>query len=68
MARKSKSVYEKIEAKKKEIQLTQEKLQNLTNELLELESEQDNLEMHQLLTAARSKGLNIEQALAKIAK
>ena len=68
MARKPKSVYERITEKKQEIQLVQEKLQSLTNELLELESEQDDLEMHQLLIAARAKGLNIEQALAKIAK
>lgn len=68
MARKPKSVYERISEKKQEILQTQDKLQILTNELLELEAEQDDLEMHQLLTAARSKGLNIEQALAKIAK
>ena len=68
MARKPKSIYEKITEKKSEIQLAQEKLQNLTNELLELESEQDDLEMRQLLNAARAKGLNIEQALAKISK
>ena len=68
MARKPKSVYERITEKKQEILHVQEKLQSLTNELLELEAEQDDLEMHQLLTAARAKGLNIEQALAKIAK
>ena len=68
MARKPKSIYERITEKKQEIQLAEEKLQNLTNELLELEAERDDLEMHQLLTAARAKGLNIEQALAKISK
>ena len=68
MARKPKNIYERITEKKQEIQLAEEKLQNLTNELLKLESERDELEMHQLLTAARAKGLNIEQALAKISK
>ena len=68
MARKPKNIYERITEKKQEIQLAEEKLQNLTNELLKLESERDDLEMHQLLTAARAKGLNIEQALAKISK
>jgi len=68
MARKPKSIYERISDKITQIKEAEIKLQTLNEELQTLELEKDDLEMHQLLTAARAKGLNIEQALAKIAK
>ena len=65
MARPSrKSVYERIEDKKLSIQETEELLVTLNNELQELYTERDNLQMTQLFEAMRSKGLDIEEALA----
>ena len=64
MARPSrKSVYERIEDKKLSIQETEELLAQLNNELQELYTERDNLQMAQLFEAMRSKGLDIEEAL-----
>ena len=64
MARISKkSVYERIENKKQTIKETEELLAQLNNELQELYTERDNLQMAQLFEAMRSKGLDIEEAL-----
>lgn len=66
MARTSKkSVYERIEEKKQSIKEAEEMLVQLNNELQELFGEKDELEMRQLLEAMKSKGLTIDQALAK---
>lgn len=66
MARKSKSVYERIEDKKLSIKETEELLVTLNNELQELCAEKDELEMKKLLEAMKSKGLTIDEALSKI--
>ena len=64
MARPSrKSVYERIEDKKLSIQETEELLAQLNNELQELYTERDNLQMAQLFEAMKTKGLDIEEAL-----
>lgn len=66
MARKPKSVYQRIEDQKQKINEVEAMLTTLNEELQILELERDDLEMRQLLVAAREKGLNIEQALAKL--
>lgn len=64
MARPSrKSVYERIEDKKNNIKETEELLVQLNNELQELYTERDNLQMSQLFEAMKTKGLDIEEAL-----
>lgn len=65
MARKSKSVYERIEDKKQNIKETEDMLAQLNNELQELFTEKDELEMKLLLEAMKTKGLNINEALSK---
>ena len=65
MARKSKSVYERIEEKLQDIKQAEELLVTLNEELQTLNLEKDDLEMRQLLEAMKSKGLNINEALAK---
>jgi DNA-binding transcriptional MerR regulator len=63
MARQSKkSVYERIEDKKLSIKETEELLVQLNNELQELFAEKDDLEMRQLLSMMKSKGLTIDEA------
>lgn len=62
---KSKSVYERIEEKKQNIKDAETVLAQLNDELQELFAEKDDLEMRQLLEAMKSKGLNINEALAK---
>lgn len=64
MARPSrKSVYERIEDKLQSIKETEELLATLNNELQELYTERDNLQMTQLFEAMKTKGLDIEEAL-----
>ena len=64
MARPSrKSVYERIEDKLQNIKETEELLVTLNNELQELYTERDNLQMTQLFEAMKTKGLDIEEAL-----
>ena len=64
MARSSrKSVYERIEDKLQNIKETEELLATLNNELQELYTERDNLQMNQLFEAMKTKGLDIEEAL-----
>ena len=60
-----KSVYERIEDKKQNIKETEELLATLNEELQTLYLEKDDLEMRQLLEMMKSKGLTIDQALAK---
>ena len=63
MARKGKSVYERIEDKREEILKAENMLVQLNNELQELNLEKDDLEMRQLLETVKSNGLNINKAL-----
>ena len=63
MARKAKSVYERIEEQKNKIRETEGILAQLNNELQELNLEKDDLEMRQLLETVKSNGLNINKAL-----
>lgn len=64
MARQSKkSVYERIEDKKLSIKETEELLVTLNNELQELYTERDSLQMNQLFEAMKTKGLDIDEAL-----
>lgn len=64
MARPSKkSVYERIEEKKLSIKETEELLVTLNNELQELYTERDSLQMNQLFEAMKTKGLDIDEAL-----
>ena len=64
MARTSKkSVYERIEDKLQNIKETEELLVQLNNELQELYTERDNLQMTQLFEAMKTKGLDIDEAL-----
>lgn len=60
MARKQKSVYERIEETKNEIISTEERLAQLKSHLAELESERDDLEMRQTWAAIKDNGLTIE--------
>lgn len=64
MARASKkSVYERIEDKLQNIKEAEEVLAQLNNELQELYTERDNLQMTQLFEAMKTKGLDINEAL-----
>ena len=65
MAKKLKSVYERIEEKLQDIKKTEELLALQNEELQTLYLEKDDLEMRQLLEMMKSKGLTIDQALAK---
>lgn len=56
-----KTVYEKIEDVKKEILKTEELLVKLNEELQTLNSEKDDLEMHQIFEMVRSNGLSIDK-------
>lgn len=65
MARKQKSVYERIEEKLENIKETEKTLKTLNEELQQLYSEKDALEMQLLLEMMKAKGLTIDQALSK---
>ena len=60
MARKGKSVYERIEEVKSEIKLTEQHLSELKSQLQTLYDEKDDLEMRQTWAAIKSNGLNLE--------
>lgn len=60
MARKQKSVYERIEETRNEIALTEDRLTQLKSHLIELENERDDLEMRQTWAAIKDNGLTIE--------
>lgn len=66
MARKSKSVYERIEEKLQEKKEAEEMLAKINEELQELYSEKDSLEMKLLLEAMKAKGFSIDEALSKL--
>ena len=59
-----KNVYERIDEKKMRIKETEELLAKLNEELQELYSEKDDLEMHQLLELVKANGLSIDKALS----
>lgn len=61
MARKSKSVYERIEDKKIQINEQEERLKQLNAELKELFSEKDDLEMRQLFEYTRTNNITLDQ-------
>lgn len=63
MARKQKSVYERIKDKKQEVLKAEEVLNKLNNELQDLFAEKDKFEMKQLLDHIKAKNLNLEQAI-----
>lgn len=63
MARKQKSVYERIKDKKQEILKAEEVLNKLNNELQDLFAEKDKFEMKQLLEHIKARNLNLEQAI-----
>ena len=60
MARKSKSVYERIEEIKLEITSTEQQLVELKSQLQNLYQEKDDLEMRQTWAAIKNNGLTIE--------
>ena len=69
MARTSrKSVYERIEDKLQNIRETEEVLAQLNNELQELYTERDQLQMAQLFETMKAKGLDIDEALRLLSK
>ena len=68
MARKVKDVYQRIEEKKQEIATQEAMLKRLNDELQVLNSEKDDLEMHQIFDAVRHKGLDIKDVLTMINK
>ena len=64
MARpKTKTVYERIEEKLNVIKETEELLVKLNDELKDLYTEKDELEMRQLLEQMKENGLTIDKAL-----
>lgn len=68
MARKSKSVYERIEETKLEITSTEQILINLKSQLEVLLAEKDDLEMRQTWAAIKSNGLTIEDVQKMLEK
>ena len=68
MARKSKSVYERITEKKQEIELLEQNLAQAKSQLIDLETEKDDLEMRQAWAAIKGKGLSIEDVQKILAK
>ena len=60
MARKSKSVYERIEETLSEIQLAEQRVVELKSLLQDLYNEKDDLEMRQTWAAIKNNGLTIE--------
>lgn len=66
--RRNKTVYERIENKKEEIKLAQEKLEQLNVQLQNLIKEKDNLEMKKLFETMKKNGISLEDALKKLKK
>ena len=66
--RRNKTVYERIESKKEEIKLAQEKLEQLNVQLQNLIKERDNLEMKKLFETMKKNGISLEDALKKLKK
>lgn len=63
MARKGKSVYERIEDKMEDIKSAEEVLQNLNDELQILLKEKDELEMRKLFEHMKANNLDINKAI-----
>ena len=61
MARKSKSVYERIEETQSEIISVEQNLARLKSLLEELNAERDDLEMRQTWASIKEKGMTIEE-------
>ena len=68
MARKSKSVYERIEETKLEITSTEQTLIDLKSQLEVLLAEKDDLEMRQTWAAIKNNGLTIEDVQKMLEK
>lgn len=68
MARKSKSVYEKIEEIRLEITSTEQTLIDLKSKLEQLLAEKDDLEMRQIWANIKSNGLTFIEAQGLINK
>ena len=68
MARKSKSVYTRIEDKQLQIKETEEALKQLNVELKELFSEKDELEMRQLFEFAKENSITLDQIKQQFTK
>lgn len=66
--RRNKTIYERIESKKEEIKLAQEKLEQLNVQLQNLIKERDNLEMKKLFETMKKNGISLEDALKKLKK
>lgn len=66
--RRNKTVYERIESKKEEIKLAQEKLEQLNVQLQNLIKEKDNLEMKKLFETMKKNGISLDDALKKLKK
>ena len=66
--RRNKTVYERIESKKEEIKLAQEKLEQLNVQLQNLIKEKDNFEMKKLFETMKKNGISLEDALKKLKK
>lgn len=66
--RRNKTIYERIESKKEEIKLAQEKLEQLNVHLQNLIKERDNLEMKKLFETMKKNGISLEDALKKLKK
>ena len=66
--RRNKTIYERIESKKEEIKLAQEKLEQLNVQLQNLIKEKDNLEMKKLFETMKKNGISLEDALKKLKK
>ena len=61
-ARRNKNVYERIDDAKNKIAIAEEELAKLKMNLRNLESERDDLEMHQLFNLIKNNGISFEQA------
>ena len=68
MARKSKSVYERIAETKDDITRLEQELVQAKTHLNELLQEKDDLEMRQAWAAIKEKGLGIEEVQKLLAK
>lgn len=68
MARKSKSVYERIAETENDIVRLEQELADARTHLVELNNERDDLEMRQTWAAFKSKGLDFEEIQKIIAK
>ena len=68
MARKSKSVYERIEETTNNIASLEQELANAKAHLIELNNEREELEMRQIWATIQSKGMTAEEVQKLLAK